>query len=225
MPPKRRPGNQSAKIAATIRRLHLNSPPTWYSIKANNTDPPTVSEDSAYQRKVRIVATTTAAPADFFKVTALELMTAAGLTPTIFNKLFVNQAKFYGQANGSGIRVSTFLPTVPEGTSDFQRSKSFNDYGIQGARRPCIHVKINPKDIVPILANNGNAIFTVSCVDQATGAVAPGSIIIDVWVTFFQSRSVLLRTALDVLHEEAVRHWDGVADDQPHDQKPPRMPV
>lgn len=202
MPPKRRGtsrrSNVDRRISAYVHRLHLNSPPTWYLVKSRNTDPPPYNEDAIYQRKVRIAATLTVAG---YPVVPDDVISSAGLTSTSFELFSINEIKVYsdagvtvsgGAAPSIGIRLSTrIIQQVPKptGTAITLIDREFSDYGVTGARRPCIHVRINPKDQGFIDSSQTDPTSPVLFVQTIGPGGIPviGSVIIDMIVSFKNS--------------------------------------
>lgn len=188
----RRANNNSTAardVTRALKRMHVTGPPLWYHVPTRITDPSVYIEDSTYQRKVRIIASSTEATA--VNINAKSIADAAGMGTT-FARVVVNAAKFFGVANSSGLTVQAF---VPNDNMSAMKSTVFNDYGVTGARRPCIYIKLNSKDNVPAATSNTNSIFYVSAVDALTGASLIGNFVIDLWVQFSGSSAVLYQDA------------------------------
>lgn len=173
--------NQPRVMAMVNRRLkemHVNQAATWHLNKTRSFDPPPYVEDVLYQRKVRLAAELTSA--QIASYTPANILAAAGLPVGSFQFLTVLRADFYGQAAAvNGIRVSSFIISG----SDIIPDRDFEDYGIQGARRPHISISISPKDQGFVETSSTSTIFQVTTVNQS-GTVAPGSLIADFFVQF-----------------------------------------
>jgi len=111
-------------------------------VKARNDIPPEYDADVIYQRKLRIIVATPAS--GDIAVTSGQVCQAAGFsTATQFQEVMLLAADVYGPDSGAGgILVTPFVAH----TGNAPTQQSFSDFGMTGAARSHVFVRVSPKD-------------------------------------------------------------------------------
>lgn len=124
----------SRAVTSTVRRLRLNAPDRWYSLRSKQWDPPQYKNAPVWTRKVRMEYE---APQAGSHVTYRDVATAMGI-PTegdkIFTAMYINRIDVWAMASQSSVTIRAYTQDSDNPDAEF------SDYGVQGARRP--HVSI-----------------------------------------------------------------------------------
>lgn len=171
-PRRPKPGrnNISRQISAKLRALHITDEPRFHVEKRRNTDPNPYSPEVTYVRKVRIVL----GPGNTFVNLGMVL---TAIWPSRgefepFRRMMIVGISAFGEAGAKTYVSVETLAGLFQGKSDADRR--WTDYGVQGSRRPAIHLRAAPKDLAWVTASDGNLIFIATNPD--------GSVILDLLV-------------------------------------------
>lgn len=191
------------QIGNVLRKLHLNSSPSWHLVKGGSTDPPPYVEDVIYQRKVRIASAT---PAGALGIPFSTILGAAGLPAGSFTRMTILRVDAYGSITGAenGIRLSTNIITNDGLVVD----RDFEDYGTLGARRPKVSIEISPKDQEFIDTSSPAGLVVFRTLDRNGTAIA-GNVVVDFHCQFKNTAAETRDRKIDALWEiSQERNWD-----------------
>lgn len=207
------------KIGNVIRALHLNSSPTWHLVKSRAVDPPPYIEDVVYQRKVRL--TFAATTPQGVKLSPSVILGAAGLPASSFEKLTVLRGDFYGVASATtpGIRITPEIITNDTTVTD----REFDDFGVQGARRPHVRIVISPKDQAFIPTFETRSLFTFQFLDELGEAVSGTGAVVDLHCQFKNTATTTRLRRQDAMEYyrdiiQGLEPWCGYDSEDPYQQ-------
>lgn len=196
-----------------IRALALNSAPTWHLTRGNRFDPPIYVEDVLYQRKVRVAF---AVPAGGSFTTPPSILAAAGLPVGSFAFLTILRIDMWGEAGvNNGIRLNTNILVDNGSIAD----REFDDFGVQGSRRPHIGVMISPKD-QQFVGTDSSALIAGYSVLSPIGEPIAGSVIVDFLVQFKNTVTVVRERRREVQRSLTNGYYDYDGEDYPESNYP-----